>query len=87
MAAQITNWEWEEGIELENDLKEQISCNLGQSEIVEFYDSQISSVFLQPEDCTGPQMIPWPEMFPKLDHKWSWTANDLALPWCKNLWN
>lgn len=36
MAARIRNSEWEEDIELENDLKEQVSRNLRQSEIVDF---------------------------------------------------
>ena len=36
MAATIRNSEWEEDIELENDLKEQVSRNLRQSEIVDF---------------------------------------------------
>ena len=35
MAARIRNSEWEEDIELENDLKEQVSHNLRQSEIVD----------------------------------------------------
>ena len=36
MVARIRNSEWEEDIELENDLKEQVSRNLRQSEIVDF---------------------------------------------------
>jgi len=36
MAATIRNSGWEEDIELENDLKEQVSRNLRQSEIVDF---------------------------------------------------
>ena len=36
MVARIRNSEWEEDIELENDLKEQVSCNLRQSQIVDF---------------------------------------------------
>ena len=36
MVARIRNSEWEEDIELENDLKEKVSRNLQQSEIVDF---------------------------------------------------
>ena len=36
MAARIRNAKWEEDIELENDLKEQVSRNLRQLEIVDF---------------------------------------------------
>ena len=36
MVARIRNSEWEEDIELENDLKEKVSRNLRQSEIVDF---------------------------------------------------
>ena len=48
MAARIKNSEWEEDIELENNLKEQVSRNLGQSELVDFI-SQISDILLESE--------------------------------------
>ena len=36
MAARIRNSEREEDLELESNLKEQVNCNLGQSEIEDF---------------------------------------------------
>ena len=48
MAARIKNSEWEEDIVLENNLKEQVSRNLGQSELVDFI-SQISNILLESE--------------------------------------
>ena len=48
-------------------------------------------VLYRPGNGPGPQMIPWPEMIPKLNRKWSpdgkwsphWTANDPRSPYHK----
>ena len=44
------------------------------------------------QDCTVPQMIPRPQMIPKMDRKWSSTASDLQsrpqmIPWKLEEWN
>ena len=44
------------------------------------------------QDCTVPQMIPRPQMIPKMDRKWSSTASDpesrpQMIPWKLEEWN
>ena len=44
------------------------------------------------EYCTVPQMIPRPQMIPKMDRKWSSTASDpqswpQMIPWKLEEWN
>ena len=62
MATRIRNSKWEEDTELENDLKEQVSRNLRQLEIVDFMRITISDVFLEPEDSIPPSPSFWDQV-------------------------
>ena len=57
MAARIRNSDWEDDLELKNDLKEQVSRNLRQLEIVD-----IPHILLEPEDSISPSSSFWDQI-------------------------
>ena len=59
MAARIRNSDWEDDLELKNDLKEQVSRNLWQSEIVDLMKVKYPIWLLEPEDSISPSSSFW----------------------------